>query len=490
MTDSRLVEALGAVASGDEAARPHLVALATPVAQRHAVRLVDEAGAADDVVQESMIELLDTAGRLRGPVTVEHWIRFIVRKHAERHRRRLRPSLPLDMAAHFPSGEAGPEAALDRNHDVAMVRRALAVAPDADRRLLLLRYREEWTDAELADLLSITPGAVRKRLHDARRRLRPQLAAYLDRPATPPTPVRRHPPVPTPTQGATMTDLTHLFGTTVTAGDLAALGLSDDARTAVLPSAPSESLATGLKVIDAVVPWRRGGVVDIVGPVGTGQLVLLCEIAHNLRLGRGGALVAVTTADEADPIVDLSRLVDPDGMPDASIVVQAQSSAEVAAAVEGAGRVAAALAADGSDVLVVVDAAVALVAGDGLRALAGAVRDGSVTVVRVAPHPRDGDAVPPLADADATMAFGIAPYVAGITPAIDLLASRSSLVDDGALEPHALEAARRTVALLRDAASLNRYLNQPLWMAEPFTGVPGETVDPDTARRSLAELTS
>jgi hypothetical protein len=72
-----------------------------------------------------------------------------------------------------------------------MVRRALAVAPDADRRLLLLRYREEWTDAELADLLSITPGAVRSAC---------RTPAAASARSWPPTSTGR-PPLPPPSAG-------------------------------------------------------------------------------------------------------------------------------------------------------------------------------------------------------------------------------------------------------------------------------------------------
>ena len=144
------------------------------VGRRYARRLVEPA-AVDDVVQESLIELLGTVGRLRQTGAAETWLWLIVREQAERHRRRLRLPFPLDLDAELPAIGEGPELALLRTEQDAIVRRALQAAPDPDRRLLVLRYAGDWTDAELADLLGVSPGAVRKRLHDARRRLLPAL---------------------------------------------------------------------------------------------------------------------------------------------------------------------------------------------------------------------------------------------------------------------------------------------------------------------------
>src|SRR5688572_17336857 len=124
----------------------------------------------DDVVQEAMLEVLATQEALRNPAAVRTWHRLIVRKQADRLTRRLRSTEPLHDE-HRWVGD-GPEALVERLGDVETIRRALAVVRDSDALLLRLRYVGEWSDADLARLLGITAGAVRKRLHDARRRLR------------------------------------------------------------------------------------------------------------------------------------------------------------------------------------------------------------------------------------------------------------------------------------------------------------------------------
>ena len=104
------------------------------------------------MVQESLIELVGSAHRLRQPATAEIWLWLTVRKQAERHRRRLRLPLPLDLCSDLPAAGDEPELALLRAEQDLIVRRALQAAPDPDRRLLVLRYAGDWTDAELGYL--------------------------------------------------------------------------------------------------------------------------------------------------------------------------------------------------------------------------------------------------------------------------------------------------------------------------------------------------
>ena len=58
-----------------------------------------------------------------------------------------------------------------------LVRTALARLPRPDAEILLLKYTEDWSYADLADHLGITQSAVQARLHRARKRMRHELAA-------------------------------------------------------------------------------------------------------------------------------------------------------------------------------------------------------------------------------------------------------------------------------------------------------------------------
>lgn len=443
-----------------------VVAAGTAVCRRQAARLVEPA-AVDDVVQESLIELLSTAARLRQPEAAEAWLRLIVRKQAERHRRRLRLALPLDLAAEFPAPDDGPEASLVRAESSAAVRRALLAAREVDRRLLVLRYLGDWTDAELADVLKVSPGAVRKRLHDARRRLRPRLED-LKYPHTEEEQVTEAQSVP--------------FGAVVAPQELTPI-----------PSPPSlapaghELLATGVRVIDAVVPIRRGGTVDFLGPVGTGHLVVLTELALNLAAGAGGAVVAVASGarDQDGSAVRLQRLNDSsEGIPAMTVVIDADS--DPAGALAAGGRLATALAADGRDVLLVVDRVTAAQLGpSALSAVAGLSKAGSVTAVRCAPHARDAAPVEPW-PTDSTLVLSLERMAAGIYPSVDVLASRSRLIEGAELPEEALKVAADVRQAISVAASVDQVLAQPFHVAEAYTGTPGVRVSPAQARAELA----
>ena len=459
---SELATAIGRFAAGD-AGPEELVALGTPICRRYARRLVEPA-AVDDVVQESLIELVGSADRLRQPGAAEIWLWLIVRKQAERHRRRLRLPLPLDLSIDLPAAGDGPELALLRAEQDLVVRRALQAARDPDRRLLVLRYAGDWTDAELAELLGVTPGAIRKRLHDARRRLRPVLE-HLVTPTPKEEPVHEAPPIET--------------GTIVRPGDLG------DLPAPSLRPARAELLPTGLRAVDAVVPVRKGGTVDFLGPVGTGHLVLIGEVARNLSAHGAVAVVGVASmANHSDGSSSrLPRLIEPEAIPDLCVIVDATE--DPSGAVGAAGTYAARLAADGTTVLLCVDR----VTSDGLdpeffNRLAGLAGHGSVTAVRVAPHARDAEAAQPW-PLDATITLSLERMSAGILPAVDILASRSSLIDDGELGPDAARTATAVRSVLATAARLDHVLAQPLHVAEAYTGTPGETTNAAQARRDL-----
>jgi F0F1-type ATP synthase beta subunit len=78
--------------------------------------------------------------------------------------------------------------------------------------------------------------------------------------------------------------------------------------------------------------------------------------------------------------------------------------------------------------------------------------------------------------------------IAGRLPAVDVLASRSALLDGDVLPAADRAAAREARGLLVRAARLRDYLTQPLHIAEPATGVPGQAVPAGDALAGLAWL--
>ena len=489
MTDNRSVpaadEATGlarlaaAARDGDVVSHERLLAAARPLLVRWARRLVEDPAAAEDVAQDALVEIHRTLGTLREPGALAAWLYLVVRKHADRHRRSRRPGLLLDLDLEWPAAPGcDPEPEAQRAEERAVIRRALALAADADRLLLVLRYYGGWPQADIAALLGITSGAVRKRLHDARRRL----AAGLES-AVPAAPALDDP------WETMMSDVRSLLGASYHPGDPMP-GLPPGRPPLSRPARPGR-LPTGIKVIDALVPLPRGGVTDLTGQAGTGHLALLAEILHNLAAAGPAALVAVgSPPPSAGLSARLWKLLEP---PAPSAALTAVISAPPGREDEAAGlaaRLAAWLAHGNATVLLAADEPTARQAGPDVFSAVGtdATGPGSVTGLRVAPNAAGAAPAAPWPGADAELRTAAAEMVAGRLPAVDVLASRSALLDSDALPAGDRAAARRAREVLTRAARVRDYLTQPLRIAEPATGVPGQAVPADEAVAGLARL--
>jgi RNA polymerase sigma-70 factor, ECF subfamily len=408
-----LARLAAAARGGDQDSLDRLLAAARPLLLRWARRLADDPAAAEDIAQDALVEVHQTLAALREPGAVTAWLYLITRKHAGRHRRRRRavPVLDLNLPAPWPepavTGElhADPELQAEHAEDRAEIRTALALVADADRLLLVLRYYGGWPESDLAALLGITGGAVRKRLHAARRRLADGLESGYCGAATPAA-------QPDPWEEL-MTDVRDLLGSSYDLGDPMP-GLPPGLPPLSLPASPVR-LDTGIKVLDTLVPLPRGGVVELTGQAGTGGLALLAEILGNLAAVGPAALVAVSSA----------------------------------------------------------------------RPVAGV----SARLWKLLEPPAPGAApAAPWPGAEAEVRTAASEMIAGRLPAIDVLASRSALLDSDALPAADIQAAHRACDLLDRATRLRDYLTQPLRVTEPATGIPGQAIPAAEAVAGLAQV--
>jgi RNA polymerase sigma factor (sigma-70 family) len=130
---------------------------------------------AEDAAQEAFIEAYRHLEQVRDVVAFPAWLRRIVLSQCERVRRRSHPVLSLSDAVALPTREAGPEEALLHAERRDCVQQAVRALPDAERAATLLYYGGGYSTAEIAMFLETTPGAVRQRLHAARKRLRERI---------------------------------------------------------------------------------------------------------------------------------------------------------------------------------------------------------------------------------------------------------------------------------------------------------------------------
>ena len=128
---------------------------------------------AEDASQEAFIEAYRTLAQLRDPAAFPGWFRLIVRKHCNRLTRGARLEIiPLETAVEMPSAEKSPvEIALERELQ-ADVLAAIKALPENQRSVTTLFYMNNYSQKEISEFLEVPVTTVKKRLHDARKRLK------------------------------------------------------------------------------------------------------------------------------------------------------------------------------------------------------------------------------------------------------------------------------------------------------------------------------
>ncbi len=189
-------ELVRAVAAGSHDALATLYDRYAESIHRLAVRLTNDRGLAEEIVQETFLALWNRA-ELFDPASgsLATWLRSIARNRAvDRLRaaaRRPRPAGPtvetsvpdpverLAATPGFGDGAdpaAAPERAIELAELRTALREALATMPDPERRVILLAYQEGLSQAEIAARLGWPLGTVKTRTRRALGRLRVSLA--------------------------------------------------------------------------------------------------------------------------------------------------------------------------------------------------------------------------------------------------------------------------------------------------------------------------
>lgn len=138
---------------------------------RLAWRLTDDEQAAWDVLQEAWIVISRQIRRLADPAAFPAWAyRITSNKSRDWIRRRQRVRRADEAYAHqWRVTDAGSHSSFGD------LREALADLSGCDRAILSLRYEDDFSINQIAEILAIPPGTVKSRLHHARQRLRRHL---------------------------------------------------------------------------------------------------------------------------------------------------------------------------------------------------------------------------------------------------------------------------------------------------------------------------
>ncbi len=297
----------------------------------------------------------------------------------------------------------------------------------------------------------------------------------------------------------------------------------------------SEMFETGIKVVDLIEPYMRGGKTGLFGGAGVGKTVLIQELIHNIAKQHGGYSVFAGVGERTREGNDLYHEMMESGVLNKTALVFGQMN-EPPGARQRVGLTALTMAEafrddEGRDVLLFIDNIFRFTqAGSEVSALLGrmpsavgyqpnlatemgelqeritSTKKGSITSVQAIYVPADDltDPAPATAFAhlDATTVLSRAISEIGIYPAVDPLDSTSRILDPLIVgEEHYLTAKRvqETLQKYKDlqdiiailgmdelsdddkltvarARKIQRFLSQPFHVAEQFTGTPGRYV--------------
>lgn len=159
--------------AGDEAALAELIARYSPGIRFFLSKITGRKGAADDLLQETWIDVYLKINRLQHLEAFRPWLFRIARDKAYRELRRL-PRQPARFDENLHDTAATAEVTFTAD-EAESVRAALDQLPDEQRDVLVLRFMEEMTYEEIAAVTGCPLGTVRSRIHYAKLALRATL---------------------------------------------------------------------------------------------------------------------------------------------------------------------------------------------------------------------------------------------------------------------------------------------------------------------------
>jgi F-type H+-transporting ATPase subunit beta len=304
---------------------------------------------------------------------------------------------------------------------------------------------------------------------------------------------------------------------------------------------------TGIKVIDLIAPFKRGGKVGVFGGAGVGKTVIIQELIRNIAAEHGGYSVFAGVGERSREGNDLLGEMTESGVIDKTVMVFGQMN-EPPGARQRVGLTALTMAeyfrdVEGRDILLFIDNIFRFTqAGSEVSALLGrmpsavgyqptlatemgdlqeritSTKKGSITSLQAIFVPADDYTDPAPATTfghlDSTIRLERSIVELGIYPAVDPLTSTSTVLDPRVVGDEHFEVARevqRTLQRYKDlqdiiailgmdelseedkltvgrARRLQRYMSQPMFVAAQFTGREGKYVERKETVRGFKEI--
>ena len=309
----------------------------------------------------------------------------------------------------------------------------------------------------------------------------------------------------------------------------------------------TEVFETGIKVIDLIAPFVKGGKIGLFGGAGVGKTVIIQELIHNVAMGHGGRSVFCGVGERTREGNDLYLEMKESGVLKSCSLIYGQMNEPPGARLR-VGLTGLTVAeyfrdVEGQDVLVFIDNIFRFTqAGSEVSALLGrmpsavgyqptlatemgelqeritSTKKGSITSVQAIYVPADDytDPAPAttFAHLDATTNLSRAISELGIYPAVDPLASTSRILDARIIGDEHYSVARQVKQILQRykdlqdiiailgidelseddrltvsrARKIQRFLSQPFFVAQQFTGIDGKYVPIAETIRGFKEI--
>ena len=309
----------------------------------------------------------------------------------------------------------------------------------------------------------------------------------------------------------------------------------------------TEMLETGIKVVDLLCPYQKGGKTGLFGGAGVGKTVLIQELIHNIATEHGGYSVFTGVGERTREGNDLYYEMKESGVIDKTCMVFGQMNeppgARMRVGLTGLTMAEYFRDKGGKDVLLFIDNIFRFTqAGSEVSALLGRVpsavgyqptlqtemgalqeritstKNGSITSVQAVYVPADDltDPAPAttFAHLDATTVLDRSIVELGIYPAVDPLASTSRILDPRIVGEEHFQVARGVQEILQKykelqdiiailgmdelseddklvvnrARKVQRFLSQPFFVATQFTGLDGKYVPIAETIRGFREI--
>lgn len=312
-------------------------------------------------------------------------------------------------------------------------------------------------------------------------------------------------------------------------------------------STTTEILETGIKVVDLIAPYSLGGKVGLFGGAGVGKTVIIMELIHNIATAHGGYSVFAGVGERTREGNDLWGEMKESGVIDKTALVYGQMNeppgARMRVGLTGLTMAEYFRDVGGQDVLLFIDNIFRFIqAGSEVSALLGrmpsavgyqptlandigalqeritSTKTGSITSVQAVYVPADDltDPAPAgtFAHLDATTVLSRQIAELGIYPAVDPLDSTSRILDPLVIGEEHYKVARGVQAILQRykelqdiiailgmeelseddkvtvarARKIQKFLSQAFFVAEQFTGTPGQYVPLKETIRGFKEI--